>query len=1560
MSLLDSVKAADPLSGVKRSALSAGGVPSQLPSKRGRDVEPGGAVKAPGLRNGNRPNRGTNVTIPYARVSPLKFLDSSSGMQLSPGDVAFVKRVPECHMSDARDVERPGGVVSQLSRQHRQEFRKLPHGQTNSSGPNDTDYTSGDFPPGSRGASITSPGMMGLGIHRVVGLDGMNEMLRGGVLNTDLKVGYNVIRTTVAGVRGDMLPGKYGFLKKLSLLDEYALDGVIISNDEPDSFSANGSRDNVLFNIAVEGRAQLNNGFRAYQLLDMPDVAPDDYAGIEAHKRMYREPTIQRNPTVGRNHAWNVEQQNRGNAYGFDFVADFKGTYTAYPMQMFDRNPMVGICMYVGLRAVECNGEMLNKIKNEDGTFLTAAQQDNYRYFYFQYMPYSQRIADHIELTQRALALHAAGNSGPLMLLEAGARDSSRTAAKASLEDDEYSPIKRADWEMMVGAWTVGTVIDTSSARQATFNYGPPDTTFKVAVSVSVKFLEWTHNQGVAPGAKATNEEFHVSGARTSLMPYGSIPAGLQEGAAMAAANPNVATAHNPSAARDAARLMRGQQQNPTLTGRAGGRTFRPGFAINTNGGTGAVAVVVGSGLSGYHPARGWRRAKAPWGLTQRRYYPFDNVTDSRTIPSGDRAAMLYASDSAADLITGPVPGMVTSWATAAVELQTLLPILGTLYNNQPSTYGGRGIDNAMTVYQQLIPSQVANITEFEALRFSFYVMLRVAANCAESIAALVEDATANTFRTSAVATYNATPINANIVDITGFEKDNPAKRELYAYYQYAQNELGLFKVVERLYQVQLYPRRAVIFAPTAANGPSPLMGLDSDRAEAMWNAVNGQVQASFTELASLLYSTVLPRTRVIYFVPESLPIAEAYDANNLSNLPAELGTGVLGGTGNVTYGQAELGRLQYSVANGEAVRLQFGGTNANPTDNVVRRGVGIIDLKSDLLGTAAIRNILTGSQVYYPTHDANYNAFGVPQAGPGTNILPTFRAAVGLSNARVQRAWILIQRALRRYPIGAATLDATITGRQLFDVLRMPMWITGTNGGDNEANQNLSRALLSRRLARRGVQIDGAGGTISFDQANLLTPPPANPEQFSIGQFTFGATVRELLALGSNLFYVQSDVLLDTTLQRKKLPAAGPDPSALDAPAMSRRTAIARQQMIKEIVRRIARAVPASDPLYGKITGLPGPNETGPRDWEQVIITWKHFYSYFAAHGTDVGGNVDADFAQLSGSGYKDAVPTNAASSVIGPMAIEAANLPSAFCTAGETDKLPFGSELFEERHTDAAIKFAGGVFKEFYDLPDLEDGVASRIAVMPSMDAEFDFGDDSMDAEGLGNAQPQEAAQASTSGSVAQAVMESVAPAATAVPAATAAATARPAPPIVPAAPARAPAPTSASGTGAAAAASQPRAPAAAPSAAAGKARKKSPAKKAPEPTATSASLLDTPVPPTLSPSAPPATRAAVGGAAAARAPQSRASTASVAAAAESAMPAEAGQQAASSTMSSTVASVFGALFGDETTPASTSQPVATSSGAVPRSPSPTPSSGSEGSGAVGPRAFSRRSRS
>ena len=80
------------------------------------------------------------------------------------------------------------------------------------------------------------------------------------------KVGHNLLEvqpnTTVSSTvykpKLDPLNNTFGF--QLSVLQQYSVDGIVISNDEPTLFTSHGQRDATIFNIAIKGRRASTTG----------------------------------------------------------------------------------------------------------------------------------------------------------------------------------------------------------------------------------------------------------------------------------------------------------------------------------------------------------------------------------------------------------------------------------------------------------------------------------------------------------------------------------------------------------------------------------------------------------------------------------------------------------------------------------------------------------------------------------------------------------------------------------------------------------------------------------------------------------------------------------------------------------------------------------------------------------------------------------------------------------------------------------------------------------------------------------------------------------------------------------------------------------------------------------------------------------------------------------------------------------------------------------------------------------------------------------------------------
>jgi hypothetical protein len=393
------VSATNPQVGVKRSLPgNPVGLPGALPAFRGRGVAPGGAIKAPKLANGNRPNEGSNVPLPYNRVAPLQFLSSFCG-RLAPGDVAFVEKFPVGFMVKAST--RFGGAPA---------------------------------------------------MQRVVGLDGVNRLLHGASAPTGWRLGTNVFE-------GEAIDVHDGTKFLLPVLDKYRLDGVIKSNDEPGAFGSNGSRDAVIFNTVIKGPTLVNNGFLYYDPKSEPEHGVErDPSKASPLNGVHKGRTVN---AFGTSEGGFYIERGEGAARphyvtgSYDYVSNFTGNCTAYPAQMFDRSVEIGNTLYVGLQACELSTEQRNTLRNQDGSRLGEGEHG--RFFYYQYVPFSNRRMWELE------------------------RDPSVT-------EDEFDAIRKEDVPALVGAWSVGRVLDTKAMVYPWYPGGPKDTAHAMRVDVHV---EW-------------------------------------------------------------------------------------------------------------------------------------------------------------------------------------------------------------------------------------------------------------------------------------------------------------------------------------------------------------------------------------------------------------------------------------------------------------------------------------------------------------------------------------------------------------------------------------------------------------------------------------------------------------------------------------------------------------------------------------------------------------------------------------------------------------------------------------------------------------------------------------------------------------------------------------------------------------------------------------------------------------------------------------------------------------------------------------------------------------
>ena len=472
-------------------------VPNNLPAFRGRDVAPGGNVKVPKLSQGNKPNSQTNVALPYNRVCPLEFLSGWTG-RLAPGDVAFIFKYP------------PGFLTSQ---------------------PNANNATA---------ATAT--------MSRVIGLDGVNRLLHGASNPDGWRVGVNVLYVndpmqTDLGARatGPMdiylnvdPDGKTRDHQKfrLAVLDDMRLDGIVKSNDEPFSFTSNGSRDAVIFNNIIQGPTLVNNGYLLYDPEANPSYSMDGTVGqkhgaqplrtVEAHPRGSIEGGYHIGGSVNPARPGVVGSQNWMWRGQYDYVAAFTGTYTTYPGQMFDRHVQPMNSLYLGLRAYELSLEAKMMLTDATGELVFKndaggkEQAKAARCYFYQYMPFASRKAWLCQHVQDEI-LKGLAQDPPVAAKATIDRinnklvNHNRGSKKSRFDADIFDAVRTEDLANMVGAWHVGRVLDIKSQRHTAYDGGPSDTGFSLMVDVQIGWRKALKEEGGSETVRQQEEEAQLA-----------------------------------------------------------------------------------------------------------------------------------------------------------------------------------------------------------------------------------------------------------------------------------------------------------------------------------------------------------------------------------------------------------------------------------------------------------------------------------------------------------------------------------------------------------------------------------------------------------------------------------------------------------------------------------------------------------------------------------------------------------------------------------------------------------------------------------------------------------------------------------------------------------------------------------------------------------------------------------------------------------------------------------------------------------------------------------------
>jgi hypothetical protein len=450
-------------------------VPTNLPAFRGVTNKPGSNVAAPSIQSSkNRNNRGTNVLIPYSRITTYE--EREVGGRL-PGDLAFLS-------SFAPNMLKVGGVS-----------------YTSTTGHDVFHYS------------------------RVVGLYALNQMLA----FIDARTGSGKLQNVLVDEQGGLNVGDHWF--EVPTLDEYRLDGIVLSNDLPDAQTGSTKNESgQLYNIAIQGPTPVNNGYvteRGHGMLARPKPTfslppiPVRSAEEDMEAELFRD----RNSKLYQqpNEYLYSEQMFSRNIEPMDelFCAlvatkhDVKSFNAATKMvkKHDDLVKQIRASTEVTQRAAlrlqlrahihdsdKDGGKLtkalrtrsvydaLNYVKTEDDgtkTFINGAPAAVYTFQYW--LCTSARL---IELSNQTTPYNLTRNQSwttadgaPVMPIDHNARKPNDLHAEKHCD---------ALWmTQIVGAWRVGTVMDIKAAQAPFFEGGPVETGNRVTVNVGVRWLGW-------------------------------------------------------------------------------------------------------------------------------------------------------------------------------------------------------------------------------------------------------------------------------------------------------------------------------------------------------------------------------------------------------------------------------------------------------------------------------------------------------------------------------------------------------------------------------------------------------------------------------------------------------------------------------------------------------------------------------------------------------------------------------------------------------------------------------------------------------------------------------------------------------------------------------------------------------------------------------------------------------------------------------------------------------------------------------------------------------------
>ena len=218
------------------------------PAFRGVTNKPGSSVSAPAIRTSyNRQDRGTNVLIPYARVVPLHHLTHIGRVQ--PGDVVFAST---CRVNRTYSVADPRRDVDMKVDRVETQMRLVGIDWLNQQLGGRPEYDSGVGMP--EGAFVDN---WAVGETVILGAPFANAQNAQVNLGPQVVAGQGFDSPMWDPVRDNVCDE----WRSLPILREWACDGIVLSNDEPNCHTGNGDRDGQLFNVGIQGMCHCNNGY---------------------------------------------------------------------------------------------------------------------------------------------------------------------------------------------------------------------------------------------------------------------------------------------------------------------------------------------------------------------------------------------------------------------------------------------------------------------------------------------------------------------------------------------------------------------------------------------------------------------------------------------------------------------------------------------------------------------------------------------------------------------------------------------------------------------------------------------------------------------------------------------------------------------------------------------------------------------------------------------------------------------------------------------------------------------------------------------------------------------------------------------------------------------------------------------------------------------------------------------------------------------------------------------------------------------------------------------------